>query len=53
MPLEWDLEQSQWVSISAGIKMALLVLTASVLFSQDSDSNSAKSLPTAQQVIES
>jgi hypothetical protein len=32
--------------------MALLVLTASVLFSQDSDSNSAKSLPTAQQVIE-
>ena len=29
--------------------MALLVLTPSVLFRQDSDSNTAKSLPTAQQ----
>jgi hypothetical protein len=39
-------------SISAAMQMALLVLTASVLFSQDSDSNTAKSLPTAQQVMD-
>jgi hypothetical protein len=40
------------LSISAAMQMALLVLTASVLFSQDSDSNTAKSLPTAQQVMD-